>query len=232
MSEATTRSVKPRPGHPGLPVRPPATTLAARAYEDLRDRLILLEIPPGTALSEAALQDDLGMGRTPIREALKRLELDHLVESFPRRGTFATRVDITDLTALSEVRDTMEPLAAGLAAANHSPRVRAELASLLETLTPEAFGWDRTDAMRIDLAIHRAVYRATGNPYLEETLVRLDALATRIWMVVLDRLPDVTSNVLEHRALLEAVLDGDADRARRLTASHIRDFEALIRAAL
>lgn len=210
---------------------PDSPTLAAHAYAALRDRLILLEIPPGAAIAESALQEDLGMGRTPIREALKRLELDHLVESFPRRGTFATRADLTDLTTISDMRRALEPLAARRAAQNASPATREALRALLEWLTPDALD-GHGEAMRVDLAVHRAVYAATGNPYLEETLVRLDALATRIWMMVIDRLPDVTPNVLEHRALLEAVLEGDEERAVALTSAHIEEFERLIRGAL
>ena len=78
----------------------------------------MLEIAPGDPLNEGQLAAELGFGRTPLREALKRLETDHLVVSYPRRGTFATIVDITELAAISEVRQLLEPLAARKAALN------------------------------------------------------------------------------------------------------------------
>ena len=75
----------------------PAISLASMAYERIKMKLIMLEIRPGSPINDGALAAELGVGRTPVREALKRLETDHLVASFPRRGTFATGVDITDL---------------------------------------------------------------------------------------------------------------------------------------
>ncbi|MAO80463.1 MAG: GntR family transcriptional regulator, partial [Nocardioides sp.] len=81
-----------------------SSSLADRAYEALRHRLVMLDIAPGDVINEAALSAELEVGRTPIREALKRLEGAHLVVSYPRRGTFAANVDITDLAAITEMR--------------------------------------------------------------------------------------------------------------------------------
>ncbi|GAA1158161.1 GntR family transcriptional regulator [Ornithinicoccus hortensis] len=208
-------------------------SLADRAYVELRDRLILLDIAPGSAINEGRLAGELGIGRTPIREALKRLELDHLVASFPRRGTFATRVDITDLADISELRTLLEPVAAARAARTAGPAVRAELlarAEQIAAIDPRAV--EHRDLMHYDLEVHRLVYRAAGNPHLAETLIRSDNLATRIWCLVIDRLPNVAEHVVEHADLLRAIADGDADRASDLAARHVRDFEEQIRAVL
>ena len=83
---------------------PVYASLADKAYAAIRDRLIMLDIPPMTAIDDVALAKSLDIGRTPVREALKRLEIDRLVISYPRRGTFATAVDITDLAYISELR--------------------------------------------------------------------------------------------------------------------------------
>ena len=83
-------------------------SMSQRSYEVLRDRLIMLDIAPGDPINEAGLAAELGVGRTPVREALKRLETDHLVVAYPRRGTFATPVDIADLAAISELRAVLE----------------------------------------------------------------------------------------------------------------------------
>ncbi|GAA1123790.1 GntR family transcriptional regulator [Citricoccus alkalitolerans] len=208
---------------------PTGLSLAEQAYRVLRDRLIMLDIAPGEPLQELQLASELGFGRTPLREALKRLETDHLVVSYSRRGTFATRVDITELAAVSEVRRLLEPLAARKAAATTDPTIRAALAEAREGIDHLSGATPWREVMAQDLAVHRLVYRAAGNHHLEESLIRLDNLATRIWCVVVDRLPDVAGHIREHLDLLDAILDGDADRAEELTSAHIRHFDAAIR---
>lgn len=209
-----------------------ALPLAERAYRILRDRLILLDLPPGAPLSESRLSAELGFGRTPLREALKRLETDHLVVSYPRRGTFATIVDITELAAISEVRLLLEPAAAARAARILSPALREELehtASALEAIDDTR---EPRELIEYDLEVHRLIYHAAGNHHLEESLVRLDNLATRIWCLVLDRLPSIAEHIAEHGALLRAILDGDAGTAETLAREHVRDFEATVRSVL
>ena len=207
--------------------------LAEQAYRELRDRLVMLDIAPGAPINEGRLALELGMGRTPIRESLKKLELDHLVVSYPRRGTFATQVDITDLAAISEMRQLLEPLAARKAAQVARPEARAALAAQAEQIA--AMGdepADKRPLMQYDVDVHRLIYRAAENPHLEETLVRLDNLATRIWCLVLDRLPSISAHIREHVGLLEAIVARDGDRAAQLAAAHVAHFEASVRAVL
>src|SRR5919201_1575054 len=105
--------------------------LADRAYRALRDRLVTLRIPPGSPLDEDAIARDLKMGRTPVREAIKRLSLENLVTVYPRRGTFASEINITDLAHISDVRAQLEGHAAYRAAPRITETQRAELAGLL-----------------------------------------------------------------------------------------------------
>ncbi|HXF02279.1 MAG TPA: GntR family transcriptional regulator [Arthrobacter sp.] len=208
-------------------------SLAEQAYRALRDKLIMLDIRPGAPINDGQLAAQLGFGRTPVREALKKLEIDHLVISYPRRGTFATIVDITELAAVSELRRVLEPLAARKAAESAGATMRAELSQLAREI--EKLDDDRPekhDLMRYDLSVHRAIYRAAGNPHLEDTLIRLDNLATRIWCLVLDKVPSVAGHITEHVELLDAIVDGDADRASSLALEHITSFETTIRAVL
>ncbi|RBP65020.1 GntR family transcriptional regulator [Brevibacterium sanguinis] len=208
------------------------TSLAQRAYDTIRHRLIMLDIAPGEAINEAALSAELEVGRTPVREALKHLERDHLVVSYPRRGTFASNVDITDLAAISEMRLVLEPLAARRAAGGLTPELREQFTdtiAAIDSLDPDG---DARQLMERDLDVHRLIYSAVDNPHLKETLVRLDDLATRIWCLVLPRIPDVTGHIREHTELLEAVLAGDESRAEQLAAEHVREFETTVRAAL
>src|SRR5215472_17817309 len=113
----------------------PRGLLADRAYRALRDRLVTLRIPPGAPIDEDAIGRELKMGRTPVREAVKRLALENLVTVFPRRGTFASDINITDLTHISEVRVVLEAHAASRAAERITDAQRAELTELLDELS-------------------------------------------------------------------------------------------------
>ena len=207
-------------------------SLAEHSYAVLRDRLIMLDIRPGDPVNEAALAEELGIGRTPVREALKRLEAEHLVVSYPRRGTFATGVDITDLAEIAEVRIHLEPVAARRAARNTTAEVRSGAEHLLERLDSLGADSTRRELLAADLDIHRFVYRASGSAHLADVLVRLDNLATRIWSLVLDRLPHLAGHVHEHEDLLRAIAAGDEEAAARIAVEHFRSFEQRVRESL
>src|SRR5690349_14211273 len=187
----------------------------------------MLRIQPGEPIDDDRLAKSLGMGRTPVREALKRLEGDRLVVSFPRRGTFATGLDIADLAHISEIRVQLEPLAARRAAERAPRAIRAELDELAaRTAELDVVRTDRTDVMRWDLTVHRTIYRAASNPHLEDVLIRYDNLATRIHCMFLDRLSTTDLHVVaEHVALLRAIAEGDADQADALAREHVLGFE-------
>ncbi|WP_406011192.1 GntR family transcriptional regulator [Streptomyces sp. NBC_00637] len=208
-------------------------SLAERAYRVVRDRLVMLEIRPGAPINEDQLAQSLGVGRTPVREALKRLQYERLITTYPRRGTFATDVHITDLAHISEVRQELEPLAAAQAARRATATDRATLTALRQRLeSVDAGRHDSAALMRLDLQVHRAIYAATHNPYLEDTLVRHDNLATRIWCLFVDRLSDMAGHVEEHGPLIEAIVAGDPDKAAQLARSHVEGFERAIRDAI
>ncbi|MEU2333729.1 GntR family transcriptional regulator [Streptomyces sp. NPDC006654] len=205
-------------------------TLADQAYRAISDRLVTLQIRPGEPINDERIAAGLGFGRTPVREALKRLEHERLIVAYPRRGTFATEVHIADLGHISEVRRRLEPLAADLAARRAGEADRAALERLLARLADASDAG--TDLIRLDMTLHRAIYAATRNPYLEDTLVRYDNLATRIWCLFLDRLPGLAGHVQEHGPLLRAVIDGDAEKAAALAEGHVEGFEKAIRSLI
>lgn len=220
-------------GELDAPVKQEDESYADYAYRVLCDELIVLDIKPGEPLNDDVISRRLGVGRTPIREAMKRLESDHLVVAYPRRGTFAAGVDITDLAEISEIRQLLEPAASARAARMASPRTRQELrefAREVEILLDGRRG--QRDLMRLDMKVHRSIYRATGSRHLEDVLIRYDNLATRIWSLVLEKLPPVSEHIAQHIGLLECIADGDADAAAQLTTKHVTDFENLIRAVL
>jgi DNA-binding GntR family transcriptional regulator len=203
---------------------PPAVqpvSLAEKAYHAIRGLIVALELPPGAPIDERALIEQLGIGRTPVREALRRLAQERLVDVYPRRGMFVTGVDVRELARLSEVRAALEPEAARLAAERATPAERMELDELLGALDAES----ETPLIELDERVHRAVYRAAHNDLLEATLEQYYVLALRIWTLALDRTHELRDAVQEHRELLEAIRDGDAERASAVMRAHVEGFE-------
>jgi DNA-binding GntR family transcriptional regulator len=196
------------------------TSLADKAYHEIRGLIVSLELAPGALIDERELIERLEIGRTPVREALRRLAHERLVEVYPRRGMFVTGVDVRELARLSEVRELLEPEAARLAAERATDTDREQLSLLLTEL--DAGG---SELMDLDERIHRAVYRAAHNDLLEATLEQYYVLALRIWSMALDRANELEEAVEAHRALLEAIQAGDGERAADTMRAHVQDFE-------
>jgi DNA-binding GntR family transcriptional regulator len=199
------------------------TSLAEKAYSAIRELIVSLELAPGAVIDERELMERLEIGRTPVREALRRLAHERLVEVYPRRGMFVTGVDVRELARLSEVRAVLEPEAARLAATRATDDDRARIAALLDELA--AGSSDDRELMALDERIHRTIYRAAHNDLLEATLEQYYVLALRIWVIALDRQHELEGAVQEHRTLLEAIRDGDAARAGETMSSHVQNFE-------
>ncbi len=206
--------------------------LADRAYVAIRDRIVTLRLPPGSPIDEDELIRELRVGRTPIREAIKRLALEDLVAIYPRRGTFVSEINITDLAQISDLRIQLEGHAAYRAAERATAADRAQADDLIAEVDEVARSPEPEALMSIDARVHRFVYACSRNAYLADSADRYLNLSLRIWHVVLDRLPHIGDSVLEHRALLQAVRDGESERARELAASHVATFEREVRRVL
>jgi DNA-binding GntR family transcriptional regulator len=201
------------------------------AYLRIRDRIVSLDLAPGSVVHEAKLREELEIGRTPIREALQRLAWESLVKSVPHRGTFVTDVNITDLARITEVRVVLEGHAARLAAERVGTVDRVAIGGLLETLESGG-GADQRQLMRLDQQIHRSIYKAARNSFLESTLERYFNLSLRLWFMVIDREVRLREAVEEHVALLRAVLSGDGPLAEASMQRHVMGFEQEIRKVL
>ena len=206
--------------------------LSDQAYLAIRDLIVTLELPPGAIVSEADLMNRLAMGRTPVREALRALARERLIDVYPRRGMFVAGVDARDLASLSEARAVLEPAAAKLAARRLTESDKATLDELLAELDALGSTPDERDLITLDRRLHRFVYATARNPFLESTLDEQYTHALRIWFMALDRLPHLDDAVKEHRDILEAIRRGDADQAAITMAAHIDGFETSIRKAL
>jgi DNA-binding GntR family transcriptional regulator len=210
---------------------PAAKLVAERAYMELRDRIVTLRLGPGTVLREDELMREMGIGRTPLREAVKRLALENLVAVQPRRGTFVTDVEASDIVNITEVRAELEGYAAELAALRMNGEARAAAEALVEEMEEVIRPHDQQWLMRFDERIHHFIWEASGNPYLIETLERYFTHSLRIWYLVLDRVPGLGHAVHDQMHLLEAVLDRDGARARGIMREHVLAFQREILAA-
>lgn len=199
-------------------------SLSAVAYFQIRDLIVTLDLAPGTALDERALMQRLGLGRTPVREAVRRLADEGLVSIYARRGTVVAPVDVRDLANVSETRIELEGLAARLAAERADAGDREAAAGLLAELEAAAEPPHRRDLIRLDQRVHHCVHRATHNRYLQGTLAEYLTLSLRLWFLGLDRVQRLDHAVDEHRGLLQAVLDGDAAGAELVARAHVTGF--------
>jgi DNA-binding GntR family transcriptional regulator len=214
-----------------VPADAAATRLVAeRAYLELRDRIVTLSLAPGSALREDELMSQMSIGRTPLREAVKRLALENLLSVQPRRGTFVSEVEAADIVNITEVRAELESYAAELAALRMDAVALAateELLSEVEALSNADIG----QLMHFDERIHRFTWDSCGNQYLSETLERYFTLSLRIWYLVLDRVPGLGHSVHDQVHLLQALLDRDGPRARTIMREHVLGFQREILAA-
>jgi DNA-binding GntR family transcriptional regulator len=213
-----------------------AGSLADRAYLRLREEIIGVALPPGTLLREDELTRRLGVGRTPVREAVQRLDRDGFVTVIPRRGTLVSEINITDLAGIYEVRAHLESWAARLAAERAGEQERAEAEALLAELEALAPGARYQDLLTLDRRIHRFAYRCAQNAHLAETLDQYHNLSLRILNVAMKRYPKLTPRlddvVHDQRRLLRAIIAGDGDAAEQAAAEHVTRFEAEIRKAI
>ena len=202
------------------------------AYREIRALIVTLELPPGSLLSEPEIQARLGLGRTPVREALRTLAHERLVEVYPRRGMFVAALDPRDLSALSEVREQLEPFAARLAAERRTDEDVEVIDELIADLDAAAAAPDMRQLIELDQRIHHHIYRCAHNGFLQDVCDQHYMHALRIWFLALDRVSHLGDAVAEHRDLLVAVREGDAERAAEVMFSHVTGFETEVRRAI
>jgi len=198
------------------------------AYDRIREAIITLELGPGTLVNEQELAENLRMGAVPVREALKLLAHDELIVITPRHGLYVADISLPDLEQISEVRFTLEPLCAGLAA----QRATADDLMVLEALRKEQAATAPGDSRRlldVDHKFHQAIVRAAKNKYLIRILEHFFGLSQRLWYMALPRLDMLPTSVAEHLSMVEAIKHRDEERARRIMHDHVKAFYDQVR---
>ena len=198
-------------------------TKAEVAYTLVRDRLLRGDLVPGAVIQQAALARDLGISTTPLREALRRLMTEGLVELDARRDARVTRLTAEEARDLFEIRRSLDPLAAGLAAERRTREDLAVIRAKADELRPL-----RTDPGSAELATHRrfhvAIYSASHNELLVQTLDGLWDKADRYRRRALEdgrTDEDLDRTHTEHLALVDAIAAGDSDTAAAVMLAHV-----------
>src|SRR5580765_3465122 len=183
-------------------------TLSARAYAEIRRMIIRLELAPGDVVREEALQQQLGIGRTPIREALQRLARDQFVTVMPRRGMLVSSIDVSEFSLLFETRSVMEPYAARLGCMRGTAAHWDEMARVIDA---SAAADDDEALLEVDRRCHEIIWNAAGNRFLTDTLDVLYAQSDRVWHMYLADVAGMRHAVEEHRKILDLMRAGEAD---------------------
>ncbi|MBH0123633.1 GntR family transcriptional regulator [Rhodococcus sp. NPDC003382] len=200
------------------------------AYDELRSRIIGLDLAPGTRLIERDLAEELAVSRIPLREAMQRLERDGLVVVVPRQGAIVSPFTVDDVRDLFDVRENLEVLAARLAAERADEEGLAALAAQLDTARDATERGDKAAIAAANAKFHALIVDLAANPLLESILQPLEARTQ--WLFHLTKERDATVQCREHEELLAAIADHDPDRAAESAFHHVHSGrEASLRMA-
>lgn len=194
-----------------------------QAYDQIREMIITLQLEPGSLVDAYALAEQLNLGITPIREALKLLAHDNLIEISKHQGLYISSIKRQDLELLSEVRALLEGATARIAA----NRATEDDILVMEALIEEQKGISDDDKQawfEIDHKLHQAIAFAAHNRYLSESLEYYFGLSQRLWYLVLPKLKFLSNAVEEHADLVASIKDREPDKADEIMVRHVKSF--------
>lgn len=198
-----------------------SVSLTERAYAEIRHRVITLRFRPGEFLNESVICKNLDIGRTPVHEALHRLQVEGLVQIVPRKGILIRTASLDDVIALIETRMVVEPAGMAMAAQRAQPHHLKSLESVIKQSRRAIEDNDRTSYMALDLTFHSEIVGATGNTVLADVMRMLHQRASRIWHLQLWKDADLRLTQIEHEAIFEALRSKDADAAADAARAHL-----------
>ena len=206
-------------------------TAAEIAYRRLREMIVTGVLEPGEVINEQELVERLGIGRTPVREAIQRLRWQHLMTVFPRRGLAIAKLGLEDIHAIFETRQAVEQRTAELAAVRADPDEAALLLELGRRLDDTARTQNHQRFLPLDFDLHLGIARASRNALLAESAEQLLTLSTWAWHRYFRLRGSLPSDYLDHGELARAIAERDAERAGRLMVAHVRQSHDLVRSA-
>jgi DNA-binding GntR family transcriptional regulator len=205
--------------------------MAEAAYESIEEMIVTCALKPGSMISESQLCDQLGLGRTPIREALARLKHIGFVEVHHRRGVLVSRVDVIRHLELLEVRRPLEECVARHAVERAKDDDLRELRDTVRELEAAAKRGDRVGYFRLKRRMHEIEVRAAHNPVLTETMQGLHAQSRRFWYTY-EPTDSFPQGAKLHAAIAQGVARREADLAVKAVGALFEFLERLTRNAL
>jgi DNA-binding GntR family transcriptional regulator len=202
------------------------------AYDELRERILDLRLPPGSLVNEHALASDLGLGRMPVREAIARLAIDRFITVLPRRGTVVTQVGLDDVLDMFEAREAIECGVAHIVANRATGEDLATLRRLVEAADRARDGTDHEAFLRDDHAIHSFLVHMVRNSLLQDAADRLLLHNLRFWRTYWASRPAQHATMINHGSLLAALEAHDPEQADKAMREHLVASRQLLHAAL
>lgn len=205
-----------------------STNRSEFVYNELSQALSSLELRPGTSLSESRVAQRLGVSRTPVREALRRLELEGMVEQ-PDGGTFIVRgVDLQDIDEICDVLELLDTYVVERACTRLTSGQKDEILALAEEMTDAAALGDHSRWNAADLRFHELIQEAAGNQLVHNLARQTRARVHRFWSASVreNRLVDCS---VEHLDIARAITAADSDQAKLLAVGHVNHMRASLR---
>jgi DNA-binding GntR family transcriptional regulator len=197
-------------------------------YEELRDLILKGEIKPGTRMMEIELAEDMGVSRTPIREAIRKLEKEGLVTIEPRRGAYVSDVSVKDMVDILEVRSTLEGLAAYLASKRMTRPEQLELLETSQRFNEALKAGDMALMIKCDTKFHHLMFEASRNKHLIQMVEALQELVLRFRYIYYKDFKRAEEMPVEHMRIYEAIASGEAELARTSAYNHIDQLKEMI----
>lgn len=200
---------------PAGSAREPGLSLTDLAYQHLEEMIVTLQLPPGSAVSETALSQRLGIGRTPIREALQRLARERLVTILPRRGIIVSEINVKSQLRLLEVRREVERLVAKNAARRATPEERARFLELARRFEKSAKTNDDVSFMRVDREFNELSVMAARNEFAAGAMSLMHSLSRRFWYIHYKQAADMPLTAKLHADIARAISAGEEAAASK-----------------
>ena len=210
----------------------PAQSLTDRAYADIEEMIVFLKLAPGSAISEAELSAHLGIGRTPIREALQRLARERLVQILPRRGIIVSGIDVSGQLRLLEVRRELERLIATSAARRATDAERARFREVAAAFEQAARVNDAVSFMRVDRDFNVLCSAASHNEFAANAMSLMHSLSRRFWYIHYKQAANMPLTAKLHADIARAIAAGDEERAAKASDKLINAIEKFTRATV
>lgn len=195
-------------------------SLATQVFEKLEEDIITGVYPRGEILTELKLVEELGVSRTPIREALRRLEQERLIAE-SGKGSVVLGITLEDLVDIMDIRQRIEGLAAYYASQNLTDEGREELKHISELQDFYYSKQDIDNLRKMDDKFHDIIYQLCNRPVLRDTLVPLHRKSQRYRRISIEDKTRLSKSIQEHKAICNAILSGDAELASQLITEHI-----------